>query len=804
MVPEWARGIGLKEGGPLGRLLAVDRWCCWRWSQRSAGVWVKRPVVAVPVGTGYGLGTNKPELGRSYAVAEGMVQRAAAGGVDMGVGWLVTGDLGLVWLDLDKCRDPKTEAIDAWAQDLLARCPGAYWEVTPSGAGLRIVGLAPEGAEELQATWKVRADGARPGAQVEIYLGCVRYVTVTGAGKGELLEGDVAALGLELAALAEAQAPKGKARAKGDRIGWDEQAPIEDVAAALAAIPNGDGWDEGRDWKYWNTIGMACWIATGASEEGLRAWEAWSARCEDKHGLTDSCEARWEHFWTSPPNNIGVGKLVIEAGRATGGAFRRPSHAPERDFTREEGDGSEEGEDAAGGVGRADRAHRAGGGGGSGGVGPDADLTPFMRLATRLIHVMDVDRFYDPVADLNMDVRQVCVMAAGMGVEDITTGVSGKSLWRQLIQHPSGALRQAQGFTVRPGRGVLVEEERGLCVNLWRPSRLVPSEADADVWLEHVERLIPDAADCARVLDRMAFALQCPGVKINSALVLLGKQGTGKDTLLRPFWAAVGEHNHAVVPGLQVGGDFNEYMRKPWLLISEMPSFRKRSSYEEIKAVLTTPPDTLRINIKNVSAFFVPNITNVIVTTNHEDAIALADDDRRFDVVETALAGDTAYFDRLYAWMDAGGDEAVAGYLLKRDCAAFNPKKAPPMSKAKAAMTREAEPAAMAWARGLWAEGGPLEDRKLVTMDELVDMAGKGVWGAGDMARGHKLMEQIKRALAADGWASTGIQIRDRGARPRPWARSTVELYSQMDGTMLHTKLEDDRKASNARDFGND
>jgi hypothetical protein len=235
-----------------------------------------------------------------------------------------------------------------------------------------------------------------------------------------------------------------------------------------------------------------------------------------------------------------------------------------------------------------------------------------------------------------------------------------------------------------------------------------------------------------------------------------------------------------------------------------MPSYRKRSVYEEIKAMLTTPPHHIRINIKGVSAFDVPNITNVVVTTNHPDAIALAEDDRRFDVIETALAGDDAHFGRYYDWLKAGGNEAVLGWLLRREAGAFNPNKAPPMSKAKAAMTQEAEPAAMAWARGLWADGGPLEDRKLVTMDELVDMAGKGVWGAGDMARGHKLMEQIKRALAADGWESTGIQIRDRGARPRPWARSTVELYSQMDGTMLRTRLEDDRKASNARDFGND
>ena len=109
--------------------------------------------------------------------------------------------------------------------------------------------------------------------------------------------------------------------------------------------------------------------------------------------------------------------------------------------------------------------------------------------------------------------------------------------------------------------------------------------------------------------------------------------------------------------GAQLGGDFNDYMLKPWLLISEMQSFRKKSIYEDIKGMLTTPPHHIRINLKGVPAFWLPNVVNVIITTNHADAVALAKDDRRFDVVVTVPADEgegDVYFDKLYAWYGAG------------------------------------------------------------------------------------------------------------------------------------------------------
>jgi hypothetical protein len=79
-----------------------------------------------------------------------------------------------------------------------------------------------------------------------------------------------------------------------------------DVAAALAIIGNNNlAWDE------WNNIGLACWRATDGSEPGYAAFCAWSAK-SSKFDVAVT-RARWDHYQTSPPNEIGAGTLFFKA-----------------------------------------------------------------------------------------------------------------------------------------------------------------------------------------------------------------------------------------------------------------------------------------------------------------------------------------------------------------------------------------------------------------------------------------------------------------------------------------------------------
>ena len=629
----------------------------------------------------------------------------------------------------------------------------------------------PDSAEE-RAWWGV---GIRADAAVEIFHACARFITVTGwDGIGDC-ETDISAVTEWLMERADKKTSGGQAGVAADDDGLSLRGHLEDVIAALGKIANEDaGWDD------WSRIGMAVWGATGGSEEGYEAFREWSAK-SGKHDDA-ACRERWDHWMRSPPDRLGIGTLLYEANKADP-EWVKPSRKGKGES---EASGTPDGGDA------------------------------FGRLAARITYISVAHRFHDSATYELMDETRLNAEAASMHVPGAgARGAKGLVMRLMRTAGREGGIVKTHGLVPRPGgaRHVMALNEHGLEVlmlNTWLPPARVKGDdgsIDPGPWLEHMRRLIPNKADRERVLDRLAWAVQNPGVKINSALVILGGQKTGKDTALEPFWAAVGEHNMSLVWGAQLGGDFNDYMLKPWLLISEMQSFRKKSIYEDIKGMLTTPPHHIRINLKGVPAFWLPNVVNVIITTNHADAVALAKDDRRFDVVVTVPADEgegDVYFDKLYAWYARGGLGAAVWALRTRVIGErFHPKHEPPMSEAKAAMIREAEPPAVAWARGLWTteEGleGPLTGRAYVTLEEIMDMARTGAWGAGAVGGGHArgLPQHIVMALRLDEWLNTEVQVTDGGHRSRVWYRGDApEIAKQFQPKVMRQKLEEDRVKS--------
>lgn len=85
-----------------------------------------------------------------------------------GLGFVLNGD-GIVCIDLDHCIE--RGKVASWAQEILARLPRTYIEVSASGSGLHIFGRGhvPVGRRIR------RADGAR----IEVY-GDGRFIAVTG------------------------------------------------------------------------------------------------------------------------------------------------------------------------------------------------------------------------------------------------------------------------------------------------------------------------------------------------------------------------------------------------------------------------------------------------------------------------------------------------------------------------------------------------------------------------------------------------------------------------------------------------
>jgi Virulence-associated protein E len=157
----------------LAPLCKVAHWVLWRWQQRK-GKWTKPPFMATDPQRN--AKNDDPTTWASYEEAV-----AAASKAD-GIGFALL-DTPFVAVDLDHCIDGNEE-IDPWAKDWVEQANVAYIERTPSGEGLRIIGIGA--GDKLHRKWKI--EGAREGAAIEVYRNCERYITITGAQLGECKE----------------------------------------------------------------------------------------------------------------------------------------------------------------------------------------------------------------------------------------------------------------------------------------------------------------------------------------------------------------------------------------------------------------------------------------------------------------------------------------------------------------------------------------------------------------------------------------------------------------------------------------
>ena len=557
----------------------------------------------------------------------------------------------------------------------------------------------------------------------------------------------------------------------GERDGLDQsilRADTQRLDEALAHIPNTSEQFPTRD----DYIRFGCAIKAAYADDpeaGYRAWLDWAYRWEDGAHGDNEPEEDWERM--KPPFEIGA-NYIFETARANG--YRDADQLFEQ---YQGGDEDDEGADTG---------------------------TEFW---DRYVWVEELERFIDLQTRTKLSKSQFAVRFPHIG-----SGISSNNNAATVYLENPSMRRVVLRTTYRPGDRLLLTENGDPAVNTWRPGPawsgqwdLEKEVSDDDVapYLKLVHHLFPDERERNLLLDWLAFQVQYPGRKCSWHPVIGGTQGIGKDSLVLPVIRGIGQHNTQNILPADLHSQWTDWVDGTQLLVvQEMNNFARKETMDKVKPLMATPPDELRVNIKGLPQYMVPNIINVVFFTNHPDAVALEIGDRRFFIIwSDAQPLSASFYTGYYRWLKSrGGAAEVCRWLYQRDLSDFNPSDHAPSTEAKQEMRRSSmSPLAAVFLEAIESEDGIFNGRDLFTSKELTawaeSNAPKGAT-AGPTATGRALREAGAERL---GRFRVDFDRDDDGAgsgRANLWAVRAPDRYKSLAGEKLTECYRRDLKAA--------
>jgi hypothetical protein len=188
----------------------------------------------------------------------------------------------------------------------------------------------------------------------------------------------------------------------------------------------------------------------------------------------------------------------------------------------------------------------------------------------------------------------------------------------------------------------------------------------------------------AWILRWLAFPLQNPGAKMQTALLMFGeKQGTGKSLFFQDVVAPIYGDYGTVASQHQLDSTFTAWRsRKLFVLFEEVLSRDDKYSHNGTLKYMITGK-SMSINQKNLPERTERNHLNGVFLSNEPQPIPIELEDRRFMVIEARAKQPQEFYDRVSAAIKAGGVEAFYHFLLTFPLDDFNEHTKPMMTLAK-------------------------------------------------------------------------------------------------------------------------
>jgi len=154
------------------------------------------------------------------------------------------------------------------------------------------------------------------------------------------------------------------------------------------------------------------------------------------------------------------------------------------------------------------------------------------------------------------------------------------------------------------------------------------------VILKHAALLIAEPEHQRRLIDFIAFMVQNPGKKVRWAFLIQSAQGNGKGLLAKALRGVFGRGNIKTVDPEAIFSPFNDWAVGTQLSILNEIRVTGHSRHDVMnKLKEPISDDHVSINQKFKPNEEFENVTNYLIFTNHKDAIAVEQRERRYFVV---------------------------------------------------------------------------------------------------------------------------------------------------------------------------
>lgn len=256
-----------------------------------------------------------------------------------------------------------------------------------------------------------------------------------------------------------------------------------------------------------------------------------------------------------------------------------------------------------------------------------------------------------------------------------------RDLYRTWSEHPDRQIVRPEQVGFDPA-----ETDKGITCNLWDGWPTKPKAGSCEKLLDLLWHMC--SAESQKddlfmwVLKWLAYPLQNPGAKMKSTIVMHGPQGTGKNMFFEAYMDIFGKYGWTIDQSA-IEDKFNDWASRKLFLIADEVVARSDLYHVKNKLKAFITGDKIRINPKNMAAYYEANHVNMVFLSNEAMPVVLEEDDRRHAVIWTPEKLTPEFYQAVKAEIDAGGAAALYDFLLQFDLGDFTNATNPPMTDAK-------------------------------------------------------------------------------------------------------------------------